>query len=141
MSSVFVPANTATMPSDHTRQIEVWFAMVVGLGVILLAVLFGQVMFKPIEQNIEIFFLVVGAFASAVSGQWGSKLLRAAVTEPIALTAAVLIFGLIVRLVRPWLDRGVERLVEVVQPRWGYLRLIVPLRLLSSIITAVIACL
>ena len=72
--------------------------MVYGLGAILLIVLFGPVMFKPIEQNIEVFFLVVGAFASAISGQWGGKLLRAAMTEPIALTAAVLIFGVVVRL-------------------------------------------
>jgi len=115
--------------------------MVYGLVAILLVVLFGPVTFKPIERNIEIFFLVVGAFASAVSGQWGAKLLHAAVTEPIALTAAVLIFGVVMRLVRPWLDRGVERLAQVVQPRWIYFSLIVALGLLSSVITAVIAAL
>ncbi|MGC1189104.1 MAG: DUF1646 family protein, partial [Candidatus Binatus sp.] len=85
--------------------------MVYGLGVILLVVLLGPVMFEPIGQNIEVFFLVVGAVASAISGQWGRELLRAAMTEPIALTIAVLVFGVVVRMVRPWLDRGVERLV------------------------------
>jgi predicted cation transporter len=115
--------------------------MVYGLGVILLVVLFGPVMFKPIEQNIEVFFLIVGAFASAISGEWGSKLLRAAVTEPIALTLAVLVFGAVVRLARPWLDRGVERLVQIVHPRWIYFGLIIALGLLSSVITAVIAAL
>ena len=115
--------------------------MVYGLGVILLVVLFGPVMFKPIEQNIEVFFLVVGAFASAISGQWGSKLFRAAATEPIALTAAVLVFGVVVRLARAWLDRGVKRLVKVVHPRWIYFGLIIALGLLSSVITAVIAAL
>ena len=98
-------------------------------------------MFEPIGQNIEVFFLVVGAFASAISGQWGRELLHAAMTEPIALTIAVLVFGVVVRLVRPWLDRGVERLVKIVEPRWIYFGLIIALGLLSSVITAVIAAL
>ncbi|MGA6972729.1 MAG: DUF1646 family protein [Candidatus Binatus sp.] len=115
--------------------------MVYGLGAILLVVLLGPVMFEPIGQNIEVFFLVVGAFASAISGQWGRELLRAAVTEPIALTVAVLVFGVVVRLVRPWLDHGVERLVKIVEPRWIYFGLIIVLGLLSSVITAVIAAL
>src|SRR5271168_3416993 len=115
--------------------------MVYGLGAILLVVLFGPVMFEPIGQNIEVFFLIVGAFASAISGQWGRELLRSAVTEPIALTVAVLAFGVVVRLVRPWLDNGVKRLVKIVEPRWIYFGLIIVLGLLSSVITAVIAAL
>ncbi len=115
--------------------------MVYGLGAILLVVLLGPVMFEPIGQNIEVFFLVVGAFASAISGQWGRELFRAAATEPIALTIAVLVFGVVVRLVRPWLDGGVERLVKIVEPRWIYFGLIIALGLLSSVITAVIAAL
>ena len=115
--------------------------MVYGLGAILLVVLLGPVMFEPIGQNIEVFFLVVGAFAAAISGQWGRELFRAAATEPIALTVAVLVFGVVVRLIRPWLDRGVERLVKIVEPRWIYFGLIIALGLLSSVITAVIAAL
>jgi predicted cation transporter len=42
------------------------------------------VVIKPVERNIEVFFLVVGALAAAVSGQWSWPLLHAAVTEPIA---------------------------------------------------------
>jgi predicted cation transporter len=115
--------------------------MVYGLGIVLLGVLLGPVMFEPIGQNIEMFFLVVGAFASAISGQWGRELLHAALTEPIALTIAVLVFGVVMRVTRPWLDQGVKRLVEIVQPRWIYFGLIVVLGLLSSVITAVIAAL
>ncbi len=115
--------------------------MIVGLGLILLAVLFGPVMFKPIERNIEIFFLVAGACASAFAGQWSRELLHAAATEPIALTIAVLVFGVVARLARPSLDRGIERLVKIVEPRWIYFGLIVVLGLLSSVITAVIAAL
>jgi predicted cation transporter len=115
--------------------------MVLGLGLILLAVLLGPVLIKSVEENIEIFFLVAGALASAAAGQWSMHLLRAAATEPIPLTVAVLSFGVVARLLRPTLDRGVKRLVKLVAPRWIYFSLIIVLGLLSSVITAVIAAL
>jgi len=115
--------------------------MIYGLGLLLLAVLLGPVLVKPIEHNIELFFLGAGAFASALTGHWGSNLLHAALTEPIALTVAVLLFGIIARLIRPSLDRAIKDLVKVVEPRWIYFGLIVVLGLLSSVITAVIAAL
>ncbi len=114
---------------------------VAGLLVVFLVVLFGPVLIKPIEQNIEVFFLVVGALAALIGGQWGPALLRAAVTEPIALTLAVLVFGVIARLGRPLLDRGIRQLIKITSARWIYFGLIVVLGLLSSIITAVIAAL
>lgn len=115
--------------------------MVLLLGLILLAVLFGPVLIKPIERNIEIFFLVVGALAAAVGGQWGWPLLHAAATEPIALTVAVFLFGAVARVMRPTFDRWIESLLGIMPAHWIYLILIVALGLLSSVITAVIAAL
>jgi len=115
--------------------------MIVGLGLLLVVVLLGPVLFKPIEQNLEIFFLGAGAFASAITGQWGAGLFHAALTEPIALTIAVLVFGVVARLTRPFLDRVMANLVKTVAPRWIYFGLIILLGLLSSVITAVIAAL
>jgi predicted cation transporter len=115
--------------------------MIYGLCLLLLAVLLGPVLVKPIEHNIEIFFLGAGAFASALTGQWSAGLLHAALTEPIALTIAVLVFGVVARLGRPALDRAVTELLKVVSPRWIYFGLIVVLGLASSVITAVIAAL
>jgi predicted cation transporter len=115
--------------------------MILGLSLLLLAVLLGPVLVKPIEHNLEIFFLTAGAFASALTGQWGRGLLYTALTEPISLTIAVLIFGVVARVLRPSLDRGVSRLVKVVSPRLIYFGLIIVLGLLSSVITAVIAAL
>jgi predicted cation transporter len=115
--------------------------MAVGLCLILLAVLVAPLFLTVVERNIELFFLAAGTLAAIVSGQIGWPLLRAAVSEPIALTIAVLAFGAVARLARPWLDRGVERLLETVSPRWVYFALIVSLGLLSSIITAVVAAL
>jgi predicted cation transporter len=111
------------------------------LGFITLAVLLGPVLLTPVEQNLEIFFLGAGTVASGATGQWGKGLLHAAATEPIPLTIAVLVFGIIARLLRPYLDRGVARLVKSVAPRWIYFALIIVLGLFSSVITAVIAAL
>lgn len=115
--------------------------MVWGLGLILVAVLLGPVLVKPVEQNIEVFFLGAGGLAAATSGQWSMALLHAALKEPIPLTIAVLVFGAIARLMRPALDRLVEQLVKSVAPRWIYFSLIVILGLVSSVFTAVIAAL
>ena len=115
--------------------------MIFGLCLLLLAVLLGPVLVKPIEKNIEVFFLVAGAFASALTGQWGMQLFHAALTEPVALTIAVLAFGVVAKLARPYLDRGVSALIQVVAARWIYFALIIVLGLLSSVITAVIAAL
>jgi predicted cation transporter len=111
------------------------------LALILIGVLVGPVLIKPIEQNIEVFFLLAGALASGLTGQWGHELLHIAATEPIPLTVAVLLFGVVAKIARPILDRGVERMVKVVSPRWVYFAMIVVLGLLSSVITAVIAAL
>jgi predicted cation transporter len=115
--------------------------MVWELGLITLAVLLCPVLIKPVEQNLELFFLSAGVVASVATGQWGKSLLHAAVTEPIPLTIAVLGFGVVARLLRPTLDRAVARLVKLVAPRWIYFGLIIVLGLLSSVITAVIAAL
>jgi predicted cation transporter len=115
--------------------------MVWVLGLITLAVLVCPVLIKPVEQNLEVFFLGAGAVASATTGQWGIHLLHAALTEPIPLTIAVLGFGIIAHLLRPALDRAVARLVKSVAPRWIYFTLIIVLGLFSSVITAVVAAL
>src|SRR5712692_817319 len=115
--------------------------MVVALGLILIGVLIVPVMVKSIERNLELFFLAAGSLAALVSGQLGWPLLRAAVSEPVALTIAVFVFGAVAQLARASLDRLFERLMASVSPRLVYFVLIVSLGLLSSIITAVIAAL
>jgi predicted cation transporter len=115
--------------------------MLIGLGLILVVVLLGPILSKPVERNIEVFFLAAGSLTAGVSGQLSWALLRAAVTEPIALTCAVLVFGVIARLMRRTLDRWIKRLLGLMAAHWIYLILIIALGLLSSVITAVIAAL
>ena len=115
--------------------------MLLALGLILCAVLLGPVLIKPVERNIEIFFVIVGALTAAASGQSSWALLRTAATAPIALTTAVLVFGAIARLTRPALDRGVKRLLRLMSTRCIFFILTIVLGLLSSVITAVVAAL
>jgi predicted cation transporter len=115
--------------------------MVFGLGLIMLAVLLGPVLVKRIEQNIEVFFLLAGTLASAAAGQWSKRLLHDVLAVPLPLTIAVLVFGVVVRVLRPTLERQVQKLVKLVAPRWIYFGLIILLGILASVITAVIAAL
>src|SRR5271169_4308308 len=94
--------------------------MVAALGLILLLVILGPVLSKTVERNIEIFFLAAGALTAAVSGQLSWAVLKAALTEPIALAIAVLVFGIIARLIRSALDRSVEQLLSVMAAHWVY---------------------
>lgn len=114
--------------------------MVALLGMILLVVLLGPVLSKSVERNIEVFFLAAGVLAAMASGQLSWPLLHAALKEPLALTAAVLVFGAIARLLRPVLDRGVEKLLGVMPAHWIRHRLrrswLVPLRARKSRIRA-----
>ena len=113
--------------------------MAAGLGLILIAVLLGPIFVKPIERNLELFFLIIGALASALTGQLGWPMLHAAATDPIALTAAVLVFGIMARLFRSFFDRAIQRLRAALPSRWIYFTLIITLGLLSGLITAVVA--
>jgi len=112
-----------------------------GLGLILLAVLIGPICIRPIERNIELFFLSAGLLTAIITRQFGAALMHAAATEPIALTVAVLVFGVAARVMRPVFDRGLKRVQETFSARWIYFTLIVALGLLASVITAVISAL
>jgi predicted cation transporter len=107
----------------------------------ILAVLLGPILVKPIERNVEFFFLVTGTFTCAVMGQLNSALICNALREPIVLTSAVLVFGIAFRLLRAQLDRFFSLAVVRFGQRWLCFGLTIILGLLSGFITAVVAAL
>ena len=115
--------------------------MIVGLTIILVAILVGPIFVKPIERNIEVFFLALGALASLLTRRFGWPLLRTATIQPIALTVAVLGFGALGKIARPFFDETVQRVRANVPARFVYLILIGSLGVLSAMITAVVAAL
>ena len=107
----------------------------------ILAVLLGPILVKPIERSVEFFFLVAGTITSTVMGQFSSALIRTALREPIALTSAVLVFGIAFRLLRVQLDRLFSLAVIMFGQRWLCFGLTITLGLLAGFITAVVAAL
>lgn len=113
--------------------------MMSGLVVILLMVLFLPFLFKAVERNLEVFLFFMGLAAVITTKVFNYTLVTKALTEPIVITSAVILAGLLFK----WFQSAIERLITTISlqiPMRLFLALIVIiLGLLSSIITAMIA--
>jgi predicted cation transporter len=107
----------------------------------ILAVLLGPILIPSIEHNVELFFLIAGVITAAAMGQLSLPLIRHALHEPIALTSAVLVFGIVFRLGRESLDRLFAEAVRVFSHRWLCFGLTLALGLLAGFITVIVAAL
>ncbi|MCX5634891.1 MAG: DUF1646 family protein, partial [Planctomycetota bacterium] len=96
---------------------------------------------KKIEEELEAFLFIMGIISVSISRLWSWHLAEEALLEPIKITLAVLIAGLLFRLIRPKIDKWVQSAIN----RFGYGTLffvvVVGLGLLSSVVTAIIAAL
>lgn len=96
---------------------------------------------KKVEKELEAFLFVMGVLAVSISRLWSWHLVKDALVEPIKITAAVFVAGLLFRLIRPKIGKW----ASIVAQRLGYSVLffiiVVGLGLLSSVITAIIAAL
>lgn len=115
--------------------------IIVGLAVIMGLVLVLPFSSKKVEKELEAFLFVMGVLAVSISKLWSLSLVKEALVEPIKITAAVFVAGLLFRLIRP----KVGKWAAAVAQRLGYSVLffiiVVGLGLLSSVITAIIAAL
>jgi len=115
--------------------------MVAGLIVILLLVLFLPFTVKKVEHNLEIFLFVMGVAAVLVSGVFSTELLIHALEDPIMITIAVLVAGLLFKWLAGPLEKGVMALTRVMPVRLFLALVVIVLGFLSSVITAMIAAL
>jgi predicted cation transporter len=112
-----------------------------GLAAIIVLVLTLPFLVHRVEKQLEAFLFVMGVLAVTISSQWSLHLIEEAIKEPIKITLAVLIAGVIFRSIRSkvgvWAIHFGERF------GFGLLLFIIVagLGLLSSIITAIIAAL
>ncbi|MFB5085187.1 DUF1646 family protein, partial [Symbiobacterium thermophilum] len=112
-----------------------------GLVVILLLVLILPFAFKAVEHQLEIFLFIMGVSAALVSGIMDQHLIMKALEEPIMITAAVLIAGILFKLFQTKLQAGIRAILRVVPfPVFVFL-VVTVLGLVSSVITAIIASL
>ncbi len=111
-----------------------------------LILIMGLVLFMPfsvswIEEELEVFLLIMGLMAVSVSGLWSWHLVREVLNEPVKITSAVLIFGLLFHRHRNTLRIKVFQSANGMGINCFLFALVAGLGLLSSIITAIIAAL
>jgi predicted cation transporter len=115
--------------------------IIAGLAAIMGLVLVLPFSSKKVEKELEAFLFVMGVLAVSISKLWSWHLVKEALIEPIKITIAVFVAGLLFRLIRP----KVGKWAAAVAQRLGYSVLffiiVVGLGLLSSVITAIIAAL
>ncbi len=108
---------------------------------VIVVVLLGPVFIKAIERNVELFFLLIGVLTACVMGRFDATLVRAALSEPLSFTAAVLVFGATFRLLRDYLDQLLRRIIRLLDPRILCFCLAIILGFLAAIITPVVSAL
>jgi predicted cation transporter len=112
-----------------------------GLAAIIGLVLTGPFLSHRVEKQLEAFLFVMGVLAVSISGLWSLELVKKAVEEPIWITLAVLVAGLIFRSIRSRVGLWATRFGE----RFGFgllfFFIVGGLGMLSSVITAIIAAL
>jgi predicted cation transporter len=109
--------------------------------IVLLLLLVGPIAIHFIEQNIEVYVFVIGIVATLMGPGFDRRVILTAGEEPILITLAVVIAGILFSFSRHRLDRAFVRLRRrVSRPLLAALATFV-LAVLASIITAIVAAL
>jgi predicted cation transporter len=115
--------------------------MIIGLFVICILVLLLPFTMSVVEKNLEIFLFAMGLLAAVLGGVFNGALFVKAASDPINITIAVLVAGLLFK----WLQIPLEKLItgmsRIVPFRLFSFLVVIFLGLVSSIITAIIAAL
>jgi len=106
---------------------------------IIVVVLLGPVFIEAIERNVELFFLLIGVLTACIMRQFDAALVKAALTEPLSFTVAVLVFGAIFRLLRDYIDQLLRRVIRLLDPRILCFCLAIVLGFLAAFITPVVS--
>lgn len=116
------------------------------LQTVLLSSLIAVVLFLPltvhkVEENLEAFLFLCGAFAVTVSKMWSGHLVLTALEDPIKITLAVLIAGLLFRKFNKNIQHLTHWAVKKLGLRWTLFLIVFLLGITASLITAIIAAL
>jgi predicted cation transporter len=112
-----------------------------GLAVIVGLVLVLPFLSKRVEKQLEAFLFVMGCLAVTISWLWSWHLVKEALIEPIKITLAVLIAGVIFRFIRPKVGAWAHGFAGWFGYSALFFVIVAGLGLLSSVITAIIAAL
>lgn len=115
--------------------------MTLGLIFIFLLVLFLPLSLHIVENNLEVFLFFMGVLAATISGVWSPALFLKAVLDPINITVAVFVAGLLFKWLQIPLEKMVLSISHKVPFRIFIALTVILLGLVSSVITAIIASL
>ncbi|KXH81807.1 DUF1646 family protein [Sporosarcina sp. HYO08] len=113
--------------------------MILGLTIILILVLFMPFTVGFVERNLEVFLFVMGIAAVLVSNKLDAALFFKALEDPIHITLAVIIAGLIFRWLQVPLERAILGMSKAIPFRLFIALVVIVLGIVSSVITAIIA--
>jgi predicted cation transporter len=113
----------------------------ISLFAILVLVLALPFLVGKIEENLEVFLFAMGLLAVTASLQWDWPLVEEALVEPIKITLAVLVAGILFKFLRPAARKAVGITISKIGIKAFAFVIVVLLGLVSSLITAIIAAL
>lgn len=121
--------------------------MILGLTIILILVLFMPFTVRIVERNLEVFLFIMGVAAILVSKAELEKnadfvffdLILKALKDPINITLAVIVAGLLFRWLQEPLEKGIHGLSKAMPFRLFLALVVIILGIISSVITAIIA--
>ena len=113
--------------------------MIPGLTLILILVLFLPFTIGAVEKNLEVFLFIMGIAAALISGVFDQTLLLNALEDPINITLAVLVAGLIFRWLQTPIEKGIVGASNAMSFRVFLALVVIILGIISSVITAIIA--
>ncbi len=113
--------------------------MILGLSIILILVLFLPFTVKIVERNLEVFLFIMGISAVLVSQVLDSTLIVKALEDPIHITLAVIIAGLLFRWLQKPFEKSILGMSKAIPFRLFLALIVIVLGILSSVITAIIA--
>ncbi|MBI4656126.1 MAG: DUF1646 family protein [Elusimicrobia bacterium] len=117
------------------------YLIIAGLAVIMILTLALPFSVKKIEEELEIFLFLMGISAVTISRKWSWRLVKESLTEPIGISLAVLITGLIFKGIRRHLKAWLNRLIAKIGLPGTIFIVICFLGLGSSVFTAIISSL
>lgn len=115
--------------------------MITGLLLILILVLILPFLIKKVEHNLEIFLFIMGLIAVTITSLWSQKIIIEALEEPIKITLAVLIAGLIFRFSESYIRNKINIVKDIFGIKLFLFLVVVFLGIISSMISAIIAAL
>lgn len=113
--------------------------MTFGVTFILILVLLLPFTVRYVERNLEIFLFTMGIAAAFMSGVLNQSLLFNAIRNPIHITLAVLIAGLLFRWLQNPIEKNIVKMSQAMPLRLFLALVVIILGFISSVITAIIA--